>query len=106
MHSKVEINNDKDYQKTREIISSQKLNMERALVRFKIKSDPKKAFSLFNEDPMHDSIFFIIENDPTQYSYLNAFVLHDTDIWEELKNVSWRIYFKFQNKHKFSNAVN
>jgi hypothetical protein len=54
------ISNEKEYQKTREIIAQQKINVEKALVKFKLKNDLNKFaaqdLSIFHETT-DDTIF-------------------------------------------------
>lgn len=79
------ISNEKEYQKTRDIIAQQKINIEKALVKFKLKNDllkySGKELSIFQEDTT-DTVFMLIKNDtktskiPSYYSGL----LHYEDI--------------------------
>lgn len=54
------LNNEKEYHKIREIISMQKINMEKALIKFKLKNEQlkheSKSLSIFNEETK-DTIF-------------------------------------------------
>jgi len=79
------ISNEKEYQKTREIIAQQKLNIEKALVKFKLKNElnkyPGKELSIFHEDTK-DTVFMLIKNEMKSLkipSYFNG-LLHYEEI--------------------------
>lgn len=79
------MNNDKDYQKLRELISAQKLNIEKALVKFKIKSDIKSTTAIIKDDQSDDTSFHLIENKPSVFPYLRAILPHDdVDLSEDV----------------------
>ena len=62
IHTETEVTNEKEYQKSREIISNQRLNIERALVKLKIKSNPKESCSIFNDDLLKEPTMCLLEN--------------------------------------------
>jgi len=85
IQTEVEVNNDKDYQKLRELISAQKLNIEKALVKYKIKSDIKSTTAIVKDDHSDDTSFHVIENKPCIFPYLRAIIPpDDVDLSEDV----------------------
>jgi hypothetical protein len=68
------VTNEKEYQKSREIISNQRLNIERALVKFKIKSNPKESCSIFNDDQLllKEPTMSLLENKVNNEIHISA----------------------------------
>ena len=71
-HTETEVTNDKEYQKSRETIALQRLNIERALVKYKIRSNPKESYSIFNDDPLKEPTLALLENKITPEGYLSG----------------------------------
>ena len=78
IHTETEVTNDKEYQKSRETIAQQRLNIERALVKYKIRSNPKESSSIFNDDPLKEPTLSLIENKINYNSHVNALLQSST----------------------------
>jgi hypothetical protein len=56
------------------MIANQRLNIEKSLIKFKIRSNPTYADSIFNDDTLKEPAFSLIENKQTKCPFLNALI--------------------------------